>query len=174
MAKKIREQKKLLSEDAEDKKKQLIKLWSYRSQTLPTYKHPLTVKLEEELTLKNQQNEDDKKKRECNDLEKRNYQPPKVVQNEKLKIQREIRKDKIDRESVIKTELNNKKRLDKFKFTPIASPKNLKIIQEELNQEFYLNKCWVVLQDYALKLVKHILKSMMPLEFIMHWLRCLP
>ena len=139
LAKKIREQKKLLSEDAEDKKKQLIKLWSYRSQTLPTYKHPLTVKLEEELTLKNQQNEDDKKKRECNDLEKRNYQPPKVVQNEKLKIQREIRKDKIDRESVIKTELNNKKRLDKFKFTPIASPKNLKIIQEELNEELNNN-----------------------------------
>ena len=95
--------------------------------------------MEEELTLKNQQNEDDKKKRECNDLEKRNYQPPKVVQNEKLKIQREIRKDKIDRESVIKTELNNKKRLDKFKFTPIASPKNLKIIQEELNEELNNN-----------------------------------
>ena len=135
LAKKIKEQKKLLVEDAEDKKKQLLKLWSYRSQTLPIYKHPLTAKLEEELALKIQQNDEDKKRRECNDLEKRNYQPPKVVQNEKLKIQREIRKDKIDRESVIKTELNNKKRIDKFKFTPIASPKNLKIIQEELNQE---------------------------------------
>ena len=135
LSKKIKEQKKLLLEDAEDKKKQLIKLWSYRSQTLPTYKHPLTAKLEEELALKMQQNEEDKKKRECNDLEKRNYQPPKVVQNEKLKMQREIRKDKVDRESVIQTELNNKRRLDKLKFTPIVSPKNLKIIQEELNQQ---------------------------------------
>ena len=135
LAKKIKEQKKLLLEDAEDKKKQLIKLWSYRSQTLPTYKHPLTAKLEEELAFKMQQNEEDKKKRECNDLEKRNYQPPKVVQNEKLKMQREIRKDKVDRESVIQTELNNKRRLDKLKFTPIVSPKNLKIIQEELNQQ---------------------------------------
>ena len=135
LAKKIKEQKKLLLEDAEDKKKQLIKLWSYRSQTLPTYKHPLTAKLEEELALKMQQNEEDKKKREYHDLEKRNYQPPKVVQNEKLKILREIRKDKIDRESVIQTELNNKRRLDKLKFTPIVSPKNLKIIQEELNQQ---------------------------------------
>ena len=135
LSKKIKEQKKLLLEDAEDKKKQLIKLWSYRSQTLPTYKHPLTAKLEEELALKMQQNEEDKKKREYHDLEKRNYQPPKVVQNEKLKMLREIRKDKIDRESVIQTELNNKRRLDKLKFTPIVSPKNLKIIQEELNQQ---------------------------------------
>ena len=102
---------------------------------MPTYKHPLTAKLEEELALKMQQNEEDKKKREYHDLEKRNYQPPKVVQNEKLKMLREIRKDKIDRESVIQTELNNKRRLDKLKFTPIVSPKNLKIIQEELNQQ---------------------------------------
>ena len=135
LSKKINEQKKILIEDAEEKKKQLIKLWSYRSQTLPTYKHPLTVKLEEELALKMQKYDDDKKKRECNDLEKRNYQPPKVTQSLKLKNQRETRKDKVDRESVMQTELNNKKRLDRLKFTPIVSPKNLKIIQEELNQE---------------------------------------
>ena len=135
LSKKINEQKKILIEDAEEKKKQLIKLWSYRSQTLPTYKHPLTVKLEEELALKMQKYDDDKKKKECNDLEKRNYQPPKVTQSLKLKNQRETRKDKVDRESVMQTELNNKKRLDRLKFTPIVSPKNLKIIQEELNQE---------------------------------------
>ena len=135
LSKKIKEQKKILIEDAEEKKKQLIKLWSYRSQTLPTYKHPLTVKLEEELALKMQKYDDDKKKKECNDLEKRNYQPPKVTQSLKLKSQRENRKDKVDRESVMQTELNNKKRLDRLKFTPIVSPKNLKIIQEELNQE---------------------------------------
>ena len=135
LSKRIKEQKKLLGEDAEEKKKQLIKLWSYRSQTLPTYKHPLTVKLEEELALKMQQNEEDKKKKECNDLEKRNYQPPKVIQSQKLKSQRETRKDKVDRESVMQTELNNKKRLDRLKFTPIISPKNLKKIQEEINQE---------------------------------------
>ena len=135
LSKKINEQKKILIEDAEEKKKQLIKLWSYRSQTLPTYKHPLTAKLEEELALKMQKYDDDKKKKECNDLEKRNYQPPKVTQSLKLKNQRETRKDKVDRESVMQTELNNKKRLDRLKFTPIVSPKNLKIIQEELNQE---------------------------------------
>ena len=35
----------------------------------------------------------------------------------------------------MQTELNNKKRLDRLKFTPIISPKNLKKIQEEINQE---------------------------------------
>ena len=52
LAKKIKMQKKLLLEDAEDKKKQLLKLWSYRSQTLPVYKHPLTIKIEKEHAIK--------------------------------------------------------------------------------------------------------------------------
>ena len=112
-----------------------MKLWSYRSQTLPAYKHPLTIRIEEELAQKMQKDEDDKKKKECNDLEKRNYKPPKVNTSEKLKNLREIRKNKIDRESVILTELNNKKRIDKFKFTPIVSPKNLKVIKDELDNE---------------------------------------
>ena len=135
LSKKIFAQKKILIEDAEDKKKQLMKLWSYRSQTLPAYKHPLTIRLEEELIQNAQKDEENKKKKECNDLEKRNYKPPKVSPNEKLKNLREIRKNKIDRESVILTELNNKKRTDKFKFAPIPSPKNLKIIKDELEHE---------------------------------------
>jgi very-short-patch-repair endonuclease len=45
-----------------------------------------------------------------------------------LKAQRETRKDKTDKESVLRTELNNKKRLDKFKFTPITSAKHMKLI----------------------------------------------
>ena len=140
--KKIKEQKKLLLEDAEKKKKQLLKLWSYRSQTLPIYKHPLTIKIEEEQALQLEKQEEEKKKKECNDLDKRNYKPPKVIINQKLQIQREIRKDKTDKESVLTTELNNKKRLDKLKFTPFNSPKNLKIIHElsqELNNNNYID-----------------------------------
>ena len=142
LAKKIKMQKKLLLEDAEDKKKQLIKLWSYRSQTLPVYKHPLTIKIEKEHALKIEREEEEKKKKECNELEKRNYKPPKVIISQKLKTQREIRKDKIDKESVLRTELSNKKRLDKYKFTPINSPKHLKIIHElsqELNNNNYID-----------------------------------
>ena len=136
---KIKEQKKLLLEDAEEKKKQLLKLWSFRSQTLPVYKHPLSIQLEEEHIQKVEKEEEEKKKKECNDLEKRNYKPPKVIINKKLKIQREIRKDKTDKESVLRTELNNKKKLDKLKFTPVSSPKHLKIIHE-LSQELNNNK----------------------------------
>ena len=142
LAKKIKMQKKLLLEDAEDKKKQLLKLWSYRSQTLPVYKHPLTIKIEKEHAIKIEREEEEKKKKECNELEKRNYKPPKVIISQKLKSQREIRKDKIDKESVLRTELNNKKRLDKYKFTPINSPKHLKIIHElsqELNNNNYID-----------------------------------
>ena len=142
LSKKIKEQKKLLSEDAEEKKKQLLKLWTYRSQTLPIYKHPLTIKLEEEQILKLEKEEEEKKKKEYLELEKRNYKPPKVVINEKLKTQRETRKDKTDKESVLRTELNNKKKLDKFKFTPITSTKQMKIIHElseELNNNNYID-----------------------------------
>ena len=142
LAKKIKQHKKLLLEDAEGKKKQLVKLWSYRSQTLPVYKHPLTTQLEEEQLLKIEKEEEEKKKKECYELEKRNYKPPKVVINPKLKLQREIRKDKTDKESVLRTELNNKKKLDKLKFTPITSPKNIKIIHElsqELNNNNYID-----------------------------------
>ena len=142
LSKKIKEQKKLLSEDAEEKKKQLLKLWIYRSQTLPIYKHPLTIKLEEEQILKLEKEEEEKKKKEYLELEKRNYKPPKVVINEKLKTQREARKEKTDKESVLKTELNNKKKLDKFKFTPITSTKHMRIIHElsqELNNNNYID-----------------------------------
>lgn len=142
LSKKIKEQKKLLSEDQEERKKQLIKLWTYRSQTLPIYKHPLTIKLEEEQILKLEKEEEEKKKREYLELEKRNYKPPKVEINQKLKIQRETRKDKTDKESVLKTELNNKKKIDKFKFTPITSTKHMKIIHElsqELNNNNYID-----------------------------------
>ena len=142
LAKKNKKKKKLLLEDAEEKKKQLLKLWSYRSQTLPVYKHPLTAQLEEEAIQKVEKEEQEKKKKECNELDKRNYKPPKTIINKKLKIQRETRKDKTDKESVLRTELNNKKRLDKLKFTPVSSPKNLKIIHElseELNNNNYID-----------------------------------
>ena len=74
-------------------------------------------------------------------------------------MQREIRKDKVDRESVIQTELNNKRRLDKLKFTPIVSPKNLKIIQEELNQQIN-NESDFDLKSILQKKKKNILKPL--------------
>ena len=40
LAEKIEQQKQYLQDNAEEKKKQMQKLWTYRSQTLPTYHHP--------------------------------------------------------------------------------------------------------------------------------------
>jgi len=175
LSKKIKEQKKLLSEDAEEKKKQLLKLWSYRSQALPSYKHPLKIKIEDELNQKLEKEEEEKKKKECNELEKRNYKPPKVIINQKLKFQREIRKDKIDKESVLRTELSNKKRLDRLKFTPLNSPKNLKIIHElnqELNNNNYIdyNEVKTMIRKKNKKILKsiHILhpKPDKPIDYL--------
>ena len=58
------------------------------------------------------------------------------------KAQRETRKDKTDKASVLRTELNNKKKLDKFKLAPIFSTKHMKIIHElsqELNNNNYID-----------------------------------
>jgi hypothetical protein len=102
----------------------------------------MSIKKEEEEKLKLEKEEEEKKKKECYELEKRNYKPPKVSDNEKLKLEREIRKNKTDKESVLTTELNNKKRLDKLSFSPIMSMKNIKIIHElsqELNNNNYID-----------------------------------
>ena len=71
LAKKIEEQKKLLQIDNGEKKKNLIKLWSCRSQTLPTYHHPLLDIIENEKNLIKEQKDIEQKKREYNDLEKK-------------------------------------------------------------------------------------------------------
>ena len=62
LSKKIKQQKKLLLEESEQKKKQLVKLWSYRSKTLPIYKNPLTIKIQNELNQKIEKEKEEEKK----------------------------------------------------------------------------------------------------------------
>ena len=69
------------------RKKEMQKIWNYRSQTLPTYRHPLVAKMEEEHIKKLNDEEDEKRKKECNQLEKINYQPPSVKVNNKLRCE---------------------------------------------------------------------------------------
>jgi hypothetical protein len=121
----------------------------------------MSIKIEEEEKLKLEKEEEEKKKKECYELEKRNYKPPKVSVNEKLKLEREIRKNKTDKESVLTTELNNKKRLDKLSFSPIMSMKNIKIIHElsqELNNNNYIdyNEIKSMMNKKAKKILKPI------------------
>ena len=142
LAEKIQQQKQYLQDNADDKKKQLQKLWSYRSQTLPTYRHPLVVKIEEEKMKKINEEEEEKKKKECNQLEKINYKPPSVKINKRLQKIREKRINPNPKDMVIETELNNKKRLNIFRFSPIPSNKNAIIKDEksiELNNNNFIN-----------------------------------
>ena len=142
LAQKIQQQKQYLQDSSEDKKKQMQKLWNYRSQTLPTYRHPLMEKIEEEKIKKINEEEEEKKKKECNQLEKINYKPPSVKINKRLKKIREKRINPNSKEMVLETELNNKKRLNIFLFSPINSLKNPIIKDEksiELNNNNYIN-----------------------------------
>ena len=138
LSEKIQQQKQYLQDNADEKKKQMRELWTYRSQTLPTYRHPLIDKIEEEKIKKLNEEEDEKKKKECNQLEKFNYKPPSVRINLKLKKIREKRINPHSKDKVLETESNNKKRLNKFKFNPIKSNKNA-IIKEEKSIELNNN-----------------------------------
>ena len=139
---KINQQRKYLIESAEEKKKQMQKLWTYRSQTLPAYRNPLIVKIEEDKIKKLNDEEEEKKKKECNQLEKNNYKPPSVKINKKLKSIREKRINLSNKDMVIETEINNKKRLNAIAFAPIKTNKNPIIKDEksiELNNNNYID-----------------------------------
>ena len=138
LAKKVNEQKRLMEIDNEERKKKLLKLWLYRSETLPSYHHPLIKYVEEEEKNKRREwNEIEKKRKECNDLEKRNFKPPKITINRVLRKQIEIRKLSINRDNIRKIENTNKN--VRFKFSPIR-PITKKNIQHQLSFDKFKNK----------------------------------
>ena len=131
LEKKVNEQEKLMEIDNEERKKKLLELWLYRSQTLPSYHHPLIKYVEEEEKNKRREwNELDKKRRECNDLEKRNFKPPKVTINQVLRKQIEERKKIKNRDDIRKLRIDNKN--NRFKFSPIK-PITRKNIEHQLS-----------------------------------------
>ncbi len=142
LADKIEMQKQYLIDNAEEKKKQMQQLWKYRSQTLPNYRHPLQVKIEEEKMKKISEEEDEQKRKEYNQLEKINYKPPSVKINKRLKTIREKRINQSNKDMVLETELNNKKRLNKFRISPINTIRNKSIKDEHnsiLNNNNYID-----------------------------------
>ena len=131
LEKKVNEQKKLMEIDNEERKKKLLELWLYRSQTLPSYHHPFIKYVEEEEKNKRREwNELDKKRRECNDLEKRNFKPPKVTINQVLRKQIGERKKIKNRDDIRKLRIDNKN--NRFKFSPIK-PITRKNIEHQLS-----------------------------------------
>ena len=138
LAKKVNEQKRLMEIDNEEKKKKLLELWLYRSETLPSYHHPLIKYVEEEEKNKRREwNEIEKKRKECNDLEKRNFKPPKITINRVLRKQIEIRKMSMNRDNIRKIANNNKNL--RFKYSPIR-PITRKNMQHQLSFDKFKNK----------------------------------
>ena len=131
LAKKVNEQKRLMEIENEERKKKLMELWLYRSETLPSYHHPLIKYVEEEEKNKRREwNEMEKKRIECNDLEKRNFKPPKVTINKVLRKQIENRKRVMNRDTIIKMRNNNKNL--RFKFSPLK-PISKRVAEHQLS-----------------------------------------
>ena len=114
LEKRVNEHKRLMKKNNEENRKKLLELWLCRSQTLPSYHHPLIkiVKEEEEKNKKNELNELDKKTKEYYDLEKRQFKPPKVIINQVLRKEIEDRKKPINKDNIRKLRIiNNNHRL---------------------------------------------------------------
>ena len=152
LADKREEQKKILEEGINDRKIKLLKMWKQRSQTLPVYKHPVADMIEDEEYDLLEDEEDKKEKKEKNEREKKNYKPPPVKVDFKLKQIREARYMKTKKDSVIKTEMNNKNRLMKnlnFIANIIEAAK-----EEELEKDKNRNKA-NIFDNYGTKIKKN-------------------
>ena len=141
---KIKEQKKILLMDNVDKMKNLLKLWSYRSISLPTYRSPLLDIIEKEKNSLKESLEQEKKRKESNELKKQNYKPPKSYISLKLKKQREKRVLNLNMEKIREIELNNKKKLNskysKYKsVSPIPKKKNSTELFKEISSNNYID-----------------------------------
>ena len=86
-------------------------MWKERSQTLPVYKHPLVDIIEDEDYDLLENEEEKLRQKEINLKEKKNYKPPKVKINQKLKEIRENRNLKTTKEDLMRTEIKNKFKL---------------------------------------------------------------
>ena len=101
-------QKKVLEEGLIQRNEKMKKMWKERSQRLPVYKHPIVDILEDEEFENLETKEEEIKRKEKNNNEKKNYKPPEIKISKKLKEIREKRNIKTTKESLQKTENNNK------------------------------------------------------------------
>ena len=111
LSNRIDEQIKILEEILKERKEKMLKMWKERSQTLPVYKHPLVDIIEDEDYDLLENEEEKLRQKEINLKEKKNYKPPKVKINQKLKEIRENRNLKTTKEDLMRTEIKNKFKL---------------------------------------------------------------
>ena len=108
LSNRINAQKKVLEEGLIQRNEKMKKMWKERSQRLPVYKHPIVDILEDEEFENLETKEEEIKRKEKNNNEKKNYKPPEIKISKKLKEIREKRNIKTTKESLQKTENNNK------------------------------------------------------------------
>ena len=157
MSNKIKEQKEILEKETKEKKKILHEMWINRSQILPSFKSQIGKICEEEDKEKYMNYEDKKKKIALLEKEKIEFSKnniPKVSINNKLKIIRESRLNKEDKNSLNLTEKNNKKRINAFYISPPLKKIRVNSIDKEMN----VNKNNEMLEDEE-KIQKLLIKK---------------
>ena len=111
LALKRQERKQILEEGLTERKINLMKMWKQRSKNIPIYKHPIVNIIEDEQLDIMEDKQEKQERKEQNEQIKKNYQPPKVKINLHLKLIREKKYLTSNKDSVIQTEANNKKKL---------------------------------------------------------------
>ena len=137
LSNKIKEQKKILNDEYIERKEKMIKMWKERSQTIPTYRHPVVDIIEDEDDKILETEEEKIKQKEINLKEKKNYKPPEVKINEALKNIRENRIIKTTKETLLKTELNNKLKIKNKSRIKIKINKNNSIEKIKIKEKKY-------------------------------------
>ena len=130
----LKEQKEILDEEIKEKKRKLKDMWINRSQILPSFKSQISKICEEDDKEKYMNYEDKKRKiaeLENHKIEYSKKNIPKPLISKKLKVLREKRLIKEDKNSVLLTEKNNKKRNNFY----YVSPPKKKIENNNLEKE---------------------------------------
>ena len=118
LSNKMKEQKEIFEQETKEKTNQLHEMWNNRSQILPNFKSKISKICEEE----NKENDYKFKKDKIALLEKEKQEYskniPQPLINPKLKKLRECHSIKTDKDNVLLTEKNNKKRNEMFYVSP--------------------------------------------------------
>jgi hypothetical protein len=130
----IEEYKNKMKKTSEEQTKKLKELWYYRSKTLPLYHHPILTILKKELNDIKEAKEEKMKRIETNELDKKNYKPPKVIVNISMKKSFLKKIQMTKKEDILNTKMNNKKRMQ-MKLSPLRFK-----VRKKLEHQFSFNK----------------------------------
>ncbi len=143
LEKKRKEQKEILEKESKEKKRQLKEMWNNRSQLLPIYKSKIALICEE--YDKEKYGSDEIKKQKIMELERerleyaKNNIPKPIISNKLKKILSE-RNKKINKNSVLLTQKNNKKRIDIYYISPPKKRNNQMALSNEIKLRTFIDE----------------------------------